>query len=151
VFCFLVLPATAAAGTPRLWNSRAAHPGFDLSLELAGCNDASCQVPSCRGGLHSTPPVRALGFRGSAALFLKRTAHRVLAFPCDRTAVGLDLRFPIARRRFSDFSPPLGIVCLILPRRRHRPGLGFVISRVPPRELGASNSRRPGSALLSRR
>jgi hypothetical protein len=53
--------------------------------------------------------------RGSAALSLKRAADRVLAFPCDRAAVGLDLRFPVARRRFSDFTPALGIVRLILP------------------------------------
>jgi hypothetical protein len=52
--------------------------------------------------------------RGSAALSLKRAADQVLASPCDRAAVGLSLRFPVARRRFLDFTPALGIVRLFL-------------------------------------
>jgi hypothetical protein len=53
--------------------------------------------------------------RGSAALSLKRAADQVLASPCDRAAVGLSLRFPVARRRFLDFTPALGIVRLFFP------------------------------------
>jgi hypothetical protein len=94
----LDLPATAAAGSPLLWNSRAVRAGFDSSLKLTGRNS----VPK--------PAAKSVVLSFGAAAFVSCALPKAL--PCAASCraqlrEGWPVLTPseVHRRRSSEFLP----------------------------------------------
>jgi hypothetical protein len=128
-----VRPGPASSLLRRVLPKGAAGCDFnEIGFLCAAVFPKSSPGARCRGALGSLPQAR----RRAAFLFA------VLVYSGARVRGSPSLSLKRAAVRVPAFPRN---------RRRHQPGLSSANSRVLPRALGASNSRRPGSVFLSQR